>query len=63
MLSCRYHKLSTSSGRGVGCIPARTGRQATGRFPPRLLAALCLAASRRRRCLTYAVLVGVEEHQ
>jgi hypothetical protein len=38
MLSCRYHKLSTSSGREGSYVPVRIDRQARVIFPLRLLA-------------------------
>jgi hypothetical protein len=38
MLSCRYHKLSTSNGREGGHVPGRTGLRATTRSLPMPLA-------------------------
>jgi hypothetical protein len=45
MLSCRYHKLSTSRGKEGTCIPVRTGLQATAIFLQMPLAAWIVSSA------------------
>jgi hypothetical protein len=63
MLSCRYHKLSTSNWSVEGYVPGRTGRQATMIFPRMLLAVSFSAMLSSTHDVTYTLFIGVKQHQ